>query len=427
VGNIYSLASKFSKSRNAPGGLTNPPDFADLRLRPARAICDLLKFLARLLVLAGAFLLLAACQGGPAPERADIAPLSQELPSSAQLPGGTTTAEASVALKIAPSTPIEAWSTERYGLIAGSIDDKSFNQLAWSGLQRATQELGVEMQHLETQPVEAEQNINQFIDQRYSGIVTVGFLMAEAARTASQANPTLPFIAVDVPSQTSSDLGLLFATDEPAFMAGYVAAAMSQTGVVCTYGGVEIPPVLIFMVGFEHGVKYYNQQHGANVQVLGWRTDPALAVGGEGVFAGNFDNQEDGRRLAETFFAEGCDILFPVAGGVGLGSAAVAQEQGLTVIGVDADLTQTAPEFGEVYLTSVLKKVDVAVFEAIKQMHEGRFEGGTNYVGTLANDGVGLAPFHAYEDKIPEMLRVELEQIRQGLIDDTISTGWPIR
>jgi len=385
------------------------------------------KFLSRLLLLAGALLMLAACQGGPAPERADIAPLSQEIPPPAQAPGGTTMADASLALKAAPSTPVEAWSTERYGLIATSIDDKSFNQLAWTGLQRATQELGVEMEYLETQPAEAEQNINQFIDQRYSGIVTVGFLMAEAARKASQANPTLPFIGVDVPSQTSSDLGLLFSTDEPAFLAGYVAAAKSQTGVVCTYGGVEIPPVLIFMVGFEHGVKYYNQQYSANVQVLGWQTDPTLAIGGEGVFAGNFDNQEAGRRLAETFFAEGCDIIFPVAGGVGLGSAAVAQERGLTVIGVDADLTQTAPEFEAVYLTSVLKKVDVAVFEAIKRNHEGRFEGGTNYIGTLANEGVGLAPFHTYEAKIPSSLQVELEQIRQGLIADTISTGWPIR
>jgi basic membrane protein A len=380
-----------------------------------------------LLLLASALLLLAACQGSPPPEKADIAPLSQEIPPPTEAPVETTLAGASLALEAAPSPPVESWNTERYGLIASSINDKSFNQLAWAGLQRASQELGIEMGYLPTQPAEAEQNINQFIDQRYSGIVTVGFLMAEAARKASQANPALPFIGVDVPSQTSSDLGLLFATDEPAFLAGYAAAAKSQTGVVCTYGGVEIPPVLIFMVGFEHGVNYYNQQHGANVQVLGWRTDPALAIGGEGIFAGNFDNQEDGRRLAETFFAEGCDIIFPVAGAVGLGSAAVAQERGLTVIGVDADLTQTAPEFAAVYLTSVLKRVDVAVFEAIKQIHEGRFEGGTNYVGTLANEGVGLAPFHTYEAKIPASLRVELEQIRQGLIDDTISTGWPIR
>ena len=209
-------------------------------------------------------------------------------------------------------------------------------------------------------------------------------------------------------------------------MAGYLAASMSETGAVCTFGGAQVPPVLIFMVGFEHGVLYYNEQNGANVQVLGWQTDPANGVGGEGTFIGSYTDQDAGRAVAENFFDQGCDVIFPVAGGAGLGSAAAAQERGLAVIGVDADQTQTAPEYADVYLTSVLKRIDAVVFEAVRLIHEGTYEGGVNFIGTLTNSGVGLAPFHSYEDQVPEQVQADLAEIEQGIIDGTISTGWPI-
>jgi len=201
---------------------------------------------------------------------------------------------------------------------------------------------------------------------------------------------------------------------------------MTQTGTVCTYGGTQIPPVLIFMVGFEHGVKYYNEQNGADVQVLGWRTDPTMGVGGEGIFAGNYENQSDGQAIAADLFDQGCDIIFPVAGAVGLGSAQEAQARGLAVIGVDADQTQTVPEYQDVYLTSVLKQIDAVVLEAVSRIHSGVYQGGANFIGSLANNGVGLAPFHGFEEKVPQQLQDELAQLEQGIIDETISTGWPI-
>ncbi len=327
--------------------------------------------------------------------------------------------------EVNPGNPA-AQDAEKYGLISGPIDDKGFNQLAWEGLQRAKDELGVEVTHLESNADNAAENIAQFVDEGYNGIVTVGFEFASATKMASLANPDVPFVSIDFPSQTAHDLGVLFSTDEPAFLAGYLAAGMSQSGTVCTYGGTQIPPVLIFMVGFEHGVNYYNEQNGANVQVLGWRTDPSMGVGGEGIFVGNYENQDDGRAVAEDFFDQGCDIIFPVAGAVGLGSASAAQERSLTVIGVDADQTQTAPEYQDVYLTSVLKKIDAVVFEAVKLIREGTYQGGANFIGTLINKGVGLAPFHDFEDKVPQPLKDDLVQIEQGIIDGTISTGWPI-
>jgi phosphate/phosphite/phosphonate ABC transporter binding protein len=221
-------------------------------------------------------------------------------------------------------------------------------------------------------------------------------------------------------------MGLLFAVEEPSFMAGYLAAAMSETGSVCTYGGIKIPPVVAFMVAFEHGVMYYNEQNDADVQILGWKTDPAAEGGGDGSFTGNFESLDDGRSFAENFFDEGCDIIFPVAGPVGLGSAAAAQDRGFKVIGVDADLTQTNPDAKDVYLTSVLKKIDVAVFEAVKRMNDGTFEGGTNFVSTLENGGVGLAPFYDYEDDVPQEIKDDLAEIEQGIIAGSINTGWPV-
>ncbi|NJN95592.1 MAG: BMP family ABC transporter substrate-binding protein, partial [Anaerolineales bacterium] len=248
----------------------------------------------------------------------------------------------------------------------------------------------------------------------------------DATKAASEANPDVPFAIVDFPSQTPGDMGLLFAVDQPSFMVGYLSAAMSETGTVCTYGGIKIPPVVQFMVGFENGVKYYNEQNGAEVKVLGWATDAAAEGGGDGSFTGNFESLDDGRSFAENFFDEGCDIIFPVAGPVGLGSAAAAQDRGFKVIGVDADLTQTNPDAAEVYLTSVLKKIDVAVKEAVTLMATGKFEGGTNLVSSLENGGVGLAPFYDYDAAVPQEVKDGLAEIEAGIIDGSISTGWPV-
>jgi basic membrane protein A len=370
--------------------------------------------------------LIAACGGAPAPEPQEEAPapaqeqeeeVVEEAPTeepAAEEPAEEPAAE-EAALKFGEVTDV------------GGVDDKGFNQLAWEGLQRAGQDVGADVQFLESQQqTDYEKNINEFLNQGYDGIITVGFLLADATKAASEANPDVPFAIVDYPSQTSGDMGLLFDVDEPSFMAGYLAAGMTETGIVCTYGGVKIPPVTQFMVGFEHGVNYYNEQKGTDVTLLGWKTDSGSEGGGDGSFTGNFESLDDGRSFAENFFDEGCDIIFPVAGPVGLGSAAAAQDRGFAVIGVDADLTQTNPDAAEVYMTSVLKKIDVAVYDAVLQMAEGVFEGGTNLVSTLENDGVGLAPYHDWEDRVPAELTAELEEIKQGIIASEILTGWPV-
>jgi basic membrane protein A len=300
----------------------------------------------------------------------------------------------------------------------GGIDDKSFNATAWKGVEQAMAELGVEGVFLESQQqTDYEKNLNEFLSQNKDLIITVGFLLADATKAAADANPDAKFAIIDSPSNAANIKGLLFDVAQPSFLAGYLAAGMSETGVVCTYGGINIPPVVEFMIGYQNGVEYYNEQNGADVQLLGW--DNAAQ---DGVFAGNFESTDDGRRLAEVFFDEGCDVIFPVAGPVGLGSAAAAQERGLMIIGVDADQYVTAPAYADVWLTSILKNMDVAVYDTIAALVDGSLTLGDDYLGTIANDGVGLAPFHDFEDKVPAELQAELEQVAQDIADGTIDT-----
>jgi basic membrane protein A and related proteins len=316
-----------------------------------------------------------------------------------------------------PQPPAPTEGTIRVGMVTdvGGIDDKTFNATSWRGVEMAIEELGSEGQYLESQqPTDYARNITEFLQQDYDLIVTVGFLLGEDTATFAEQNPDLPFAIVDFAYDPviPNVLGLTFATDQAAFLAGYLAAGMTESGTVGTFGGLEIPTVTIFMQAFAQGVAHYNEAHGTDVQVLG-----------VDFFVGNFESTDDGRRAGESLMDEGADIIMPVAGPVGLGTGAVVQERGGMLIGVDADMFVSAPEYEDIILTSVLKNMDVAVFEAIQQVVEGTFEGGT-YVGTLENDGVGLAPFHNFEDQVPQELKDELAQLQQQVMAGEVWTGW---
>jgi len=304
----------------------------------------------------------------------------------------------------------------------GGIDDKSFNQTAYAGMERAQAELGVEIDFLESQTqADYEPNIQAFIDRGCDIIVTVGFLLGDATQAAAEANPDQKFAIVDFAYDPALDnvLGLVFSTDQAAFMAGYAAASYTKTGTMGTFGGINIGgPVTDFMDGFFAGAMYHNEQKGTDVQVLGW--DPEAA---DGLFTGDFENQDNGRRVTEDLIAEGADVVMPVAGPVGLGTGAAIQDspEDDVMVGVDTDWCVSAEEYCPVVLTSVAKNIDVAVYDSIAQVVDGTFAGGL-YVGTLENEGVGLAPFHDYEADISADTLAELEEIRAGIIDGSIST-----
>ena len=309
----------------------------------------------------------------------------------------------------------------------GGIDDKTFNATAWKGVLDAQEAFGVEGKFLESQQqTDYAVNINAFLEEGCDLIVTVGFLLGADTAIAAEANPDQKFAIIDfayfdeegnkIPYDNVVELN--FATDQAAFLAGYAAAGTTQTGTVGTFGGIPIPPVTVFMDGFWAGVQYYNEQNGTDVQVLGW--DPATQ---EGLFTGNFESTDDGRAFGESLMDEGADIIMPVAGPVGLGTAAAVQERGNAyIVGVDTDMSVSAPEFADVILTSVLKNMDVAVFLTTESVIDGSYAGGI-FVGTLDNDGVGLAPFNDMEGLVPDAVKSDLETITAGIISGEISSS----
>ncbi len=307
----------------------------------------------------------------------------------------------------------------------GGVDDRSFNQTAWEGAQTVAETLGWEAIVLESQDQsDYETNINEFIQQECDLIVTVGFLLGDATAAAGLANPDQKFLILDnayfpsddgltqeqVDSLSSNVAQQVYSTEEGAFLAGYVAASFTKTGVVGTFGGVKIPPVSDFMVGFQQGIEYYNEQKGTDVKLVGWSNEAK-----DGTFVGNFESQEDGRNTAIALMEEGADIILPVAGPVGLGSAAAVRDRGdAWIIGVDSDWFLST-EYGDVVLTSVLKRLDQSVIAVTTTVAEGSFAGGVT-VGNLKNGQVGIAPFHDYEDQVSPDLAAELEAIQAAII-----------
>ena len=311
----------------------------------------------------------------------------------------------------------------------GGVDDRSFNQTAFKGLEDAGEEIGFEADYLESETeADFEPNIQTFIDQGCNLIVTVGFLLGDATATAAEANPDQLFAIVDY--DYSAEAGdsadefdnvreLSFSTDQAAFLAGYVAAAMTETGTVGTYGGINIPTVTIFMEGFQAGVEYYNEENDGDVELIGW--DSANPDGGS--FTGDFENQANGRATTEQLIDDGADIIMPVAGPVGLGSIEAIEAGGgdEKLIWVDTDGCVSVEDSCDLFLTSVMKNMDVAVYDTTVAAADDEFEGGL-YTGTLENEGVDIAPFNEFEDEVPQEVKDQLDDIRQQIIDGEIET-----
>jgi basic membrane protein A len=306
----------------------------------------------------------------------------------------------------------------------GGVDDKSFNETAWIGVQNAVAELGVEGKYLESQEVaDYEKNLNAFIEEKCDLIIPVGFFLADATAAAAAANPDVKFSIVDVgfDPPIANVQTQVFNTDEAAFLAGYVAAGVTKTGKIGTFGGFPIPTVTIFMDGLARGVMAYNEKHGTSVEVLGW--DPANPDAG--LFSSSFDDQTKGKELGISLMDEGADIIMPVAGPVGLGTAAAVQERGNAyIIGVDSDWAVINTQYTPIILTSVMKLMDATVFEAIKSVQDGTYKGGDEpVVGTLENTGVGLAPFHDLDSMVSDELKAEVEALKAEIIAGNVVTG----
>lgn len=367
------------------------------------------KLYALLALLMALSLVLAAC-GGAAEEPAAEEPAAEEPAAEEPTEEPAAEEEAEEPMEEDMMSALVCQVTD-----VGGIDDKSFNATAWKGIEDAIADFGIEGQYLESQEQsDYDPNISAFIDQGCDIIITVGFLLGDATAAAAEANPDQAFGIIDVDYLSFPNLtGHAFATDEAAFLAGYAAAASTQTGAVGTFGGIPIPPVTIFMDGFYYGVQYYNEQKGADVQVLGW--DPADPD--TGLFTGNFESLDDGRALGVSLMDEGADVIMPVAGPVGLGTAAAVQERGNAwIVGVDNDWAVANEEYADIILTSVLKNMDATVYAQIENYLNG-VESGALIVGNLENGGVGIA------GSFDGDLGAELDAIAAGIIDGSISAS----
>ncbi len=308
----------------------------------------------------------------------------------------------------------------------GGVDDHSFNAASWQGVQEAVAADPAEISGIYLQSASAGDytpNIDKAISEKCGLIVTVGFLMGGNTEAAAAANPAQKFAIVDYAyGRTIKNIdAITFDTAQDGFLGGYLAAGMTRTGKVATYGGQQLSTVTGYLDGFWDGVHYYNAQHHTHVAVLGWN-EPAQS----GSFTGSFTSQADAQALTQTFISEGADIIFPVAETAGLGTAkavqnadAAARSDRVNMMWSDTDGCVSVPQYCKYLIASVTQGIQQAVKSAILAAAGGTFAGGT-YTGDLANGGVALSPYHDFAGKVPAALTAELQTIKAEIENGTI-------
>ncbi|NLG34422.1 MAG: BMP family ABC transporter substrate-binding protein [Lentisphaerae bacterium] len=303
----------------------------------------------------------------------------------------------------------------------GSFQDQSFNQSCREGLSELMfVGAPIFVQFVEpASPELFERKLAALAERDYRLIIGVGYRMASAIETVAAQYPRTYFAAVDGDYETPPHnvWALTFQVDQCAFPAGYLAAAWAvlkdpADPAVAWVGGADVDSVNQFVVGFRNGLRLFNRNQNQSVRLLGGHV-------------GSFDDFIGGKQLAASFIEQGADVIFGVGSISGNGGIAAAKEAGKWAIGVDTDQYYTLINEQDILLTSCLKRMDRAVKKTVTAVLENQFWGGSRYVGTLDNHGVGLAPFHAFEDEIPGRLKKELNDIQRRLIDGTLSTGWP--
>jgi basic membrane protein A len=368
--------------------------------------------------------LLALALAGCAPPAAapTAAPKADSKPAASPSPAAASPAAspspspspaaAPPAASPSPAAAVARASRElRVGLVTdvGKIDDRSFNQSAWEGVQRAQREFGANVRFIETtDPKDYAKNIDQFVQENYDVVVTVGFAIGQATQEAANRYRNVRFIGVDQTQERPIDnlAGLIFDEDRAGYLAGALAGLMTKSGVIGAALGTDlVPPVVKFGRGYEAGAKAVRP----DVRVL-----IAYHPGG---LARGFTDPDWGKATAQQMIQQQADILFGAGGNTGNGALLGALERNVLAIGVDADQWETLPQVRPVLLSSAMKLIAPGVFDLLKAVGEGSFKGG-NTTGEI-----GLAPFHDTEPQVPTEVKQRLQQIDRGLKDGSIKTG----
>jgi basic membrane protein A len=301
----------------------------------------------------------------------------------------------------------------------GEIDDKSFNQSAWEGVQTAAAELGAQADFIETGDAkDYAANIGLFAENGYDVIVTVGFALGEATAQAASQYPDIYFIGVDqfqawpFDDDTSNDYtnlaGLIFNEDKAGFLAGALAGLLTESDTIAAVLGTDlVPPVVAFKEGYEAGALYTNP----NVKFISTYHPGGMDVA--------FTDPEWGASTAAQAIDQGADVVFGAGGKTGNGALIeVASHEGVYCIGVDTDQWETVPEAHSCLVTSAMKLITPGVADLIKLAKNNEFPAG-NFFGD-----VGLAPYHDFADKIPQEVQDQIEEITQGILSGEIETGY---
>lgn len=296
----------------------------------------------------------------------------------------------------------------------GKINDGTFNQFAYEGMNMAVEEFGLDSTFIETQaPTDYEANLNTCISEGYDAIVTVGFLLADATAVAAAANPDVYFIGVDqfFAEPLPNLVGLNFREDQAGFLVGVMAGLMTESGTVAGVYGIDIPPVVKYRNGFEQGLAYSNPD--------------AVPLG---VYIDSFTAPDRGAAAAEQFIGEGADVVFGAGGPTGSGGIKYAAENGALVIGVDQDEFFTTFGNGETpgaenLISSALKRVDQSVYLSLQALVNGGEGWPTDsfFLLSAENDGIGFAEAHLAD--VPEEVTEAVQAALDGLKDGSIETG----
>jgi basic membrane protein A len=304
------------------------------------------------------------------------------------------------------------------------VDDRSFNASGWKGVNDAVASGAAQADPIlleSASEADYQPHVENCLAQGATHIVTSGWKLAGTTETFAAANPDVQWTIIDFGTVGANVTGLEYQTDEAAFAAGYLAAGMTQTGIVGTYGGVDIPTVTIFMDGYARGVAHYNEVKGTSVRVLGWEPGNAAAA----IMTGTFDPGEPAvRATCESLLDEGADIILPVGGTINLPCGVAIQDRGIdgALIGVDADAYEAMPaEYQDLWLVTILKGIAIQTQRSIEADAAGEPFGGQSFVGTLENGAVGLSEFHSWSDRVPAELAAEVAQVLEDVKSGAIS------
>ena len=321
---------------------------------------------------------------------------------------------------IAPANAAGTKQKVCVALDTAGINDKSFNQTSYEGA-KAAKAAGY-ASSIEYLPAKSgadyAPNVQKFVDKGCTVIIGVGYLLGDAIGAAAAKYPKVNFALVDGWSGAANQKGITYKTDENSFLVGYLAAGMSKTGKVATYGGMQIPTVTIFMDGYANGVQYYNDVNNKSVEVLGW--NPSTK---KGTFLGSFDDTTKALSTSVAFEQQGADFIFPVAGNMQATTAGNSlKSKKSNVIWVDAAVMDTGKQFASVTPVSALKGLKEGVLATVKEAYDGKFSNAV-YVGTLKNKGVSIVITPSWSKKIPAKLQAEVKDLAANIAAGYISVN----